>query len=51
MDLVAEKTRKAGKLFFSLGSFEKAKARGSAFYCGDGNDAASWRRMYAECAK
>ena len=51
VDLVAEKTRKAGKLFFSLGSFEKAKARGSAFYCGDGNDAASWRKMYAECAK
>lgn len=46
VDDVAARTRKAGKLFFSLGSLAKARARGSAFYCGDGNDAYSWRKMY-----
>ena len=46
VDDVAERTRKAGKLFFSLGSLDKARARGSAFYCGSGRDAASWRKMY-----
>ena len=47
VDDVAARTRKAGKLFFSLGSLDKARARGSAFYCGGGCDAASWRKMYA----
>ena len=47
VDEVADKTRRAGKLFFSLGSLAKAKERGSAFYCGSGSDAASWRKMYA----
>ena len=47
VDEVAERTRRAGKLFFSLGSLEKARKRGSAFYCGEGCDAFSWRRMYA----
>ena len=48
VDGVAAKTRKAGKLFFSLGSLEKARSRGSAFYSGGGCDAASWRKMYAQ---
>ena len=47
VDEVADKTRRAGKLFFSLGSLAKAKERGAAFYCGSGSDAASWRKMYA----
>ena len=46
VDDVAKKTRESGKLFFSLGSLDKAKARCSAFYCGGGCDAASWRKMY-----
>ena len=46
VDDVAARTRRAGKLFFSLGSLDKARARGSAFYCGGGCDAASWRKMY-----
>lgn len=48
VDDVAARTRKAGKLFFSLGSLDTARARGSAFYCGGGSDAASWRKMYVQ---
>lgn len=47
VDEVAARTCQAGKLFFSLGSLEKAQKRGSAFYCGSGSDATSWRKMYA----
>ena len=48
VDYVAEKTRKAGKLFFSLGSFDESMRRGSAFYCGGGSSAGSWRTMKAD---
>ena len=48
VDLVAEKTRKAGKLFFSLGSFDEALRRGTGFYCGGGDSAGAWREMYRD---
>ena len=48
VDYVAEKTRKAGKLFFSLGNFDDSMRRGSAFYCGWGSGAGAWRTMKAD---
>lgn len=48
VDYVAEKTRAAGKLFFSLGSFDDAMRRGSAFYCASGSNAGSWRSSKAD---
>ncbi len=48
VDLAAEKTRKAGKLFFSLGNFDDAMRRGSAFYCAGGSNAGAWRAAKAD---
>lgn len=37
LDDVAARTRKAGKLFFNIGSYESAVRRGAAFCCGSGD--------------
>lgn len=47
LDDVAARTRKAGKLFFNIGTYESAVRRGAAFSCGSGDIEAmstAWKR-------
>jgi len=53
LDDVAVRTRKAGKLFFNIGTYASTVRRRSAFFCGSGDTealAGTWKREVARVA-